>query len=334
MPIDEMLTLYNPCKLCPRKCKVNRFERLGYCKSGIHLIIGYVGPHFGEEPPISGKNGSGTIFFSGCSLRCSYCQNYQISHKHIGKTYGIQDLFEEVVEMIDKHKVHNINFVTFDHYIPHAIELMCKIKKAYDIPIVANISGYQAIGSLKLLEDFVDIYLPDFKYSDPQLAKDLSNAFDYPKIALNALYEMAKQKGMLTPISEDTNQIAKRGLLVRHLILPGWTQNSIDALTMLFCEFGRSLPVSIMSQYYPILPQKDPELNRAVRSEEFQRVLDHALDLGFEHIYIQFPEEDLGRIYLPDFETEDPFQITLSKGQEKTFKERSPSLSQRDLRAP
>lgn len=334
MKTDNLFKLYECCKLCPRNCKVNRYEKAGYCGAVIPIKVAYIGPHFGEEPPITGKNGSGTIFFSGCSLRCSYCQNYQISHKHIGRVYDVQGILIKVSKMIENYNVHNINFVTFDHFIPHAIELMNKIKEQYNIPIVANISGYQTIESLRLLEDFVDIYLPDFKYSDPLLAKNLSRAHDYPKIALGAIYEMARQKGMLYPLDEDNNEVAKKGLMVRHLILPGHANNSIDALSMLFCEFGKSLPVSIMSQYYPILPQDDPELNRTIKSEEFQRVLDHAIDLGFDHLYIQYPEEDLGKIYLPDFETEDPFQITLSKGQEKTFKERSPSLSHRDLSAP
>lgn len=308
------------------------FQR-GYCGSSWQPKISYIGPHLGEEPPITGKNGSGTVFFAGCGLRCSYCQNYQISHVGIGKVLEDVEVLEKISEMIETYHVHNVNWVTFDQYAPHVVMLSDKIKTKFEIPIVANLSGYQSVETLQLLENYVDIYLPDFKYSDPILSKALSNAPDYPEVALNAIYEMIKQKGMLTQTEDEPNKKKLKGVLLRHLILPGHVENSTKALDMLFCEFGKDMPISLMSQYYPILPQKYPELNRQVLRDEFQRVLDHCLELGFERIYVQYPEDDLGKLFLPDFERDDPFQITLSKGQEKTFNDLSPSLSHKDLRA-
>ncbi len=288
-----------------------------------------MGPHFGEEPPISGINGSGTLFFSGCALRCTYCQNYQISHKGLGKVYELEELFAQIGLMLQRSSVHNINFVTFDHYLPHAILLSNRIKRCFDIPIVANVSGYQSLNSLRLMEDFIDIYLPDFKYADPDLSKRLSKAYNYPKIALDAIYEMVRQKGMLNIKEDNPCATAVKGVLVRHMIIPGHIQNSVEALDMLFCEFGRSLPISLMSQYCPVIPQRDQSLNRTVTEEEFLMVLGHALELGFLHLFFQYPEEGLTKLYLPDFESQDPFQITRSDAQEKTFRDLCPNLSQR-----
>lgn len=274
--------------------------------------MAYVGPHFGEEPPISGRNGSGTVFLVGCSLKCSFCQNWQISHKGIGRKFKIKELVEEIDKMIRKQNVHNINFVTPDHFIPHIVQVIKRIKMDWpEIPIVFNVSGYQSISILKEIEEYVDIYLPDFKYSDRRIAAKLSSCPDYPSVALDAISEMLKQKGFL-----DINApLAKKGVIVRHLILPGYIHNSIDALSMLYIEFGKELPISLMSQYKPVLPQKEPSLNRKLKKEEFLEIYQHMLELGFENVFVQFPEDTENELaFVPDFTSSQPFKGNLKKG--------------------
>jgi len=279
--------------------------------------VAHVGAHFGEEPPITGSNGSGTVFFTGCSLRCSFCQNYQISMDGLGKTLSINELFERVTEMIQLHHVHNINFVTPDHFFPHTFELVSLLRcRDYNLPIVYNLSGYQSVDMLKMVDHYADIYLPDYKYSDPVLSASFSRCKDYPKVALDAIAEMISQKGFLD--STITNSpLAEKGVLVRHLILPGKIENSMNALTPLFLEFGAKLPLSLMSQYQPALPQKDKELNRPITGEEFNRVYSHVMDLGFEELYVQFPENNFSNLqksspFLPDFREDEPFSSKIS----------------------
>jgi putative pyruvate formate lyase activating enzyme len=275
--------------------------------------VGYVGPHFGEEPPISGQSGSGTVFFTGCSLKCAFCQNHQISHQGTGEMMGLDRLRQALQNMIRLHHVHNINLVTPDHFFPHIFHLVALLRrKGFDIPVIFNVSGYQSHEILKIAADYVDIYLPDFKYSDPSLAASLSKCRDYPSIALEAIVEMVRQKGFLDACSTGS-QLATQGVLVRHLILPGEIENSINALTSLFVEFGSGLPLSLMSQYHPVLRQKETNLNRYVSGEEFNRVYSHAQELGFEHLFVQFPEENIARHpeispFLPDFRRKEPFK--------------------------
>jgi len=300
----KLFRRYRKCNICPRNCRKNRFKEEGYCGEKAYLRVAYVGPHFGEEPPIAGKNGSGTVFLAGCSLKCSFCQNWQISHSGIGERISVKKLAERLYQLIEEKKVHNINFVTPDHFIPHLILLIEMIKKRYQIPIVFNVSGYQDVDLLKEIREYVDIYLPDFKYSDKRLAARLSSCPDYPKIALDAISEMIRQKGFV-----ETSSVAKRGVLVRHLILPGQIKNSIDALSMLFIEFGKELPISLMSQYKPVRRQKVESLNRQLRGEEFYQVYEHAISLGFKNMFVQFPEETKGDSeFLPDFTLSEPFK--------------------------
>jgi len=315
---DPGFGLYKECHLCPRSCGVNRLSNngsdcSGFCGEAGRLRVAYVGPHFGEEPPISGKRGSGTVFFSGCSLRCSFCQNRQISHKGLGTQTDLDELLQRLIEMIRVHRVHNINFVTPDHFFPHIFCLVAILRKrGIDLPMVYNLSGYQSVGMLKKAGDYADIYLADFKYSDSRLAARLSRCQDYPEIALGAISEMVRQKGFLDSCAGGRGQAGK-GVLVRHLIMPGNIENSIDALTSLFLEFGRGLPLSIMSQYMPAVRQKEEDLNRPITKEEFERVYCHALDLGFEHLFVQFPEKDHDEReattpFLPDFRKAEPFE--------------------------
>jgi len=316
----DLIESYRNCVLCPRQCKVNRVAgggdaTTGYCGETDQLRVAHVGPHFGEEPPISGKNGSGTIFFTGCPLKCSYCQNHQISHYGLGTGTSVEKLGTKIAYMIEYDHVHNINFVTPDHFFPHLFQLVSLLRRdGFNLPIVYNLSGYQSLEALKSARDYVDIYLPDFKYSDPSLAVALSKCNNYNQIALEAIAEMVSQKGFLDS-SFTGAPLATRGVLVRHLILPGKVANSINALTTLFVEFGPDLPLSLMSQYHPVVHQKDDDLNRPVSEEEFDRVYLHAQDLGFEHLFVQFPDKGTSQLrafspFLPDFEKSDPFPAT------------------------
>lgn len=304
---------YKNCQLCPRNCQIDRTDsKIGYCGETDRLRIAAIEAHFGEEPHISGTNGSGTVFFTGCSLKCIYCQNYQISHQRLGQYKSIDAVVDSIVQLVHEYQIHNVNFVTPDHFFPHTIEIVGALEqRGIAIPIVYNLSGYQRLNSLKMIEAAADIYLPDFKYSDHRLAKKLSNCGDYPDVALAAISEMVRQKGLLDSFNDQVGEaarIATRGVLVRHLILPGQVKNSIDALTSLFLEFGKKLPISLMSQYYPIKTFSFEFLNRTVTPAEFEIIYQHALELGFENMFIQYPEPDATvRPFLPDFSNNHPF---------------------------
>ncbi len=311
------MELFKECRLCPRACGVDRLKGgalgcSGFCGENHQLRVAYVGPHFGEEPPITGAKGSGTVFFSGCSLKCPYCQNYQISREGFGENIHVDELFEKVVGMIETHHVHNINLVTPDHFFPYVFELFSLLRRqGYDLPVVYNLSGYQSVHMLRIAENFADIYLPDFKYADSELSQRLSKCRDYPKKALDAIVEMVRQKGFLEDI-DALSHVASRGVLVRHLILPGQVENSLNALTSLFLEFGPDLPISLMSQYQPVLPQKDQALDRSLTQDEFDRVFSHAEDLGFERLFVQFLDQAPAvkpRLapFVPDFRRNQPF---------------------------
>lgn len=308
---DAVLPHFKQCSLCPRNCRADRTQnKFGYCGESDRLRIAAIEAHFGEEPPISGTNGSGTIFFTGCSLKCSYCQNYQISHHKLGSVYSVTEVVDRITQMFQDQCIHNVNFVSPDHFFPYAIQIVNELRhQGVAIPIVYNLSGFQKITSLQLIEPAADIYLPDFKYSDPDLAQKLSNAKNYPELALAAIIEMVRQKGFLDSFQNKPDcATATRGVLVRHLILPGQVENSIDALTTLFLEFGTELPLSLMSQYYPVQSLPFDFLNRAVTKDEFNQVFQHAMDLGFQNMFVQYPEPDAAvRPFLPDFSQEKPF---------------------------
>ncbi len=311
----DYLRLFKKCELCPRKCGIDRTvpgsEKRAFCGQSYQLRVSYVGPHHGEEPPVSGKNGSGTVFFSGCSLKCTYCQNHQISREGIGKITGVRELYEKIEEMILTGGVHNINFITPDHFFPYVFYLVTLVKeKGISIPVLLNTSGYQSIEMLKQCESFVDIYLPDFKYSDCDLSMKLSGCRDYPQRAIDAISEMLKQKGFLDSF-EKGKSVAAKGVLVRHLILPGNVENSKKALDTMFLEFGANLPLSLMSQYHPVIEHEDGNMNRFVSNEEFDAVYSHALDLGFKSMFVQYPDEYDVKArpnFLPDFNLESPFE--------------------------
>lgn len=304
-------TFFENCSLCPRQCRADRANgQLGYCGETQLLRVADIEAHFGEEPPISGPNGSGTVFFTGCTLQCEFCQNFQISIENLGATVTVEQVVLELERLHRVQGIHNVNFVTPDHFFPWVIEITEMLReRGILIPTVFNVSGYQALPSLRLIEPIADIYLPDYKYSDSGLARRLAQAADYPLVALSAIQEMVHQKGFLQTRVSGENSIAERGVLVRHLILPGQVQNSLDALTTLFLELGRHLPISLMSQYTPTRCCRQPGFEREVTEAEFRQVYDHAIQLGFETMYVQFPEAAKGqrKDFLPDFIRERPF---------------------------
>ncbi|NIQ37905.1 MAG: radical SAM protein [Proteobacteria bacterium] len=320
-----LLSQYESCELCPRRCKVDRIAgQLGVCREGVRLRIATIEAHLGEEPPISNLNGSGTVFISGCSLRCILCQNHQISREGVGREWTPDDVVDRLERLYKNKGIHNVNFVTPDHFFPHMVAVVRLLReRGVHVPIVHNVSGYQRIDSLRQIETVADIYLADFKYADATLADRLSGSSDYAAVALGALSEMIRQKGFLDTFAthgngkaggeETENRVtpARGGVLVRHLILPGQIHNSLQVLTMLFVEFGRDLPLSLLSQYTPVRQfQAGSPLNCRVRRDEFHRVLDHSYDLGFRNVYVQYPKEitTAEEAFLPDFRPANPFR--------------------------
>lgn len=274
------------CTLCPRDCKVDREGgQLGYCKMPAQIRAARAALHYWEEPCISGIEGSGAVFFSGCSLRCVFCQNYQISDGSVGKEISTEQLSQIFLNLQEK-GANNINLVSAGHFLEHLIPALKKAKqKGLKIPVVYNSSAYEKPESLKRLSTLVDIWLPDFKYWNSLLAKKYSYAEDYPKWAKLAIQEMVRQAN---GISFDERGILQRGVIVRHLVLPGHIDDSKDILEYLWDTYGNQIYVSIMSQYTP-LPnvQQFPELNRTLTKAEYEEVVDYAQFLGMQQVYIQ-----------------------------------------------
>ena len=259
------------CNLCPRKCNALRTAHTGqgFCQMGTLPVVARVAPHFGEEPCISGTRGSGTVFFSGCTMRCMFCQNYEISAQQKGETLTPAEL-AECYRMLEKSGVHNINLVTADHFAEAVAESL-RIYRP-NIPVVYNCSGYLSPKILTLLDGLVDIWLPDFKYSDDRLAMKLSLTPDYVNTALAAIKEMLFQVGKP---QFDKDGIMQKGVIVRHLILPAHTRKSIDALGLLKRTFGDEILVSLMCQYVPWGKAKnDPKLGRVITRREYDKVKD------------------------------------------------------------
>lgn len=259
------------CNLCPRKCGAVRTAHSGngFCKMGELPVVARVAPHYGEEPCISGTKGSGTVFFSGCTMRCVYCQNYEISNEDGGRTITPERLAECYKELEDK-GVHNINLVTADHFA-HAVVKSLEIYKPR-IPIVYNCSGYTSPKTLSMLDGLVDIYLPDFKYADDFLAVKYSSAPNYVNTAVAAIHEMTFQVGL--PQFDDDG-IMKKGVIVRHLILPAHTKNSFEVLDIVKRRFGDQVLLSLMCQYIPMGKVSDSEfsrINRKITRREYDKV--------------------------------------------------------------
>ena len=300
------MDLYKECRLCPRNCGVDRTNgKIGYCGETSVPSVARAALHYWEEPCISGKNGSGTVFFCGCSLKCVYCQNHCIATGEAkGKPVDSQRLCQIYFELKEK-GAHNINLVTATHFTPHVVESVNMAKsKGLDIPIVYNTSGYETVENIKRLAGTVDIYLPDFKYFDADVAKKYSNASDYPKFALKAIEEMLKQVGL--PVLEDG--IMKKGVIVRHLVLPGHIKASKSAIEAIYNAFGNDVYISIMKQYTPMphIMSFDDEfksLKRTLTKGEYKSVVDHAAKLGIVNGFVQYGD-NAKESFIPAFDNE------------------------------
>lgn len=278
--------LLKDCTLCPRNCHVDRTAgRMGYCRETDELVVARAALHMWEEPCISGKEGSGTVFFSGCALGCVYCQNRNIARGRAGKRITVARLSEIFLEL-QKKGANNINLVTPSHYVPQIIEAIDGARsRGFYLPIVYNCGGYEQLEALKLLEHYVDVYLPDFKYMDQTPAIKYSNCGDYFEMASQAVREMARQAG--EPQFNEKGMMTK-GVIVRHLTLPGYLEDSKNIVKYLYENYGNKIYISIMNQYTPMEGiEKYPELNCTITQEEYDELVDYAVDLGVENGFIQ-----------------------------------------------
>ena len=294
-----MNILLNKCLLCPRNCGVNRNNgELGFCKTGNNLRIAKAYLHMWEEPPITGKDGSGTIFFSNCNLRCVFCQNYEISDEGKGRDITVED-FANICLDLEERGATNINLVTPTHYVPLIIDGI-KIAKSrgLKIPIVYNSSGYEKVDTIKLLDGIVDIYLPDFKYYDNSLAIKYSKSPDYFKYASLALDEMVRQKPK-SIFDKDGNMVS--GVIVRHLILPNHEDDSKKILKYLHDNYKGKIYISIMNQYTPVKKFKDAELNNTISENIYDEIINYAWDIGIRKAFIQEEGTQL-ESFIPDWD--------------------------------
>jgi len=294
------------CDCCPRRCGVNRLEgQLGFCRVGSGIQISHAGLHFGEAPPLSGTQGSGTMFLAGCNLRCVFCQNYQISQEfQTVPTWLLStDELAGVMLQLQDEGAHNINFVSPSHMAFQMADAITAAKgRGLVIPVVYNSNGYDSLEVLGLVRGLVDIYLPDLKYLDNELGKRFSAVDDYAEIVPGVLAEMLDQVGHL---QTDEQGVATRGLLVRHLVLPGHLDNSRRCLDLL-AGMSRHIFVSVMSQYSPQYKAREHAgINRTLTAAEYAEITDYALDLGLENAFVQ--ELASHQHYLPDFEQDQPF---------------------------
>lgn len=285
----------NKCNLCPRGCSVDRTSNVGYCGVTDEIKIARAAPHYWEEPFISGENGSGTVFFSGCSLHCVYCQNKKISGGDVGKHITVDELVD-VYFSLEAQGVHNINLVTPSHYADKiALSIERAKVKGLKLPFLWNSSGYERVETLKRLDGLVDIYLPDLKYYSSELSKRYSNAPDYFDVASKAIKEMRRQTG--TPFVK--HGLLRYGTVVRHLVLPCNTDDSKKVLEYLYSTYGDSIYISIMSQYVPfgIVP---PELDRRISESEYDSVVEYAKSIGITNAFIQ-ERESATESFIPEF---------------------------------
>ncbi|MBQ7064962.1 MAG: radical SAM protein [Firmicutes bacterium] len=293
---------YENCRICPRRCGVNRAAgQTGYCHAPADCYVARAALHFWEEPCLSGTRGSGTVFFSGCSLGCVYCQNAAIRSQMQGQIRTPRQLADDFLDLQEQGG-HNINLVTAAHYLPHVIQALELVRGgALRIPVVYNSGGYESVESLKALEGLVDIYLPDLKTLSPERGRKYSHAEDYPSVATDAIEEMVRQTG---PFELDAEGLMRRGVIVRHLILPGGREDAKAVIRYLYERYGDRIYLSLMSQYTPVLPEAErerfPELARRLRRREYDRVVDYAISLGVTNAFVQE-----GRVakesFIPDF---------------------------------
>jgi putative pyruvate formate lyase activating enzyme len=303
------MLVFQSCTLCPRDCGVDRFKGgTGYCKTDAGLNIASICIHRGEEPVISGSRGICNIFFSGCNLRCIYCQNHEISRhcSKMGKSeVGLSELLDRVISILST-GVKSVGFVSPSHLVPQVKLIINGLNnRGFRPVIVYNTNSYEKVETLKSLSGLVDVYLPDYKYVSPDLADSLSDAADYPSVALKALKEMYYQKGSGLRTDEEGN--AENGMLIRHLVLPGNTEESKKVLRTIAEELSPGVHLSLMSQYHPVADVKNhTDLKRALYKEEYESVVSEMEKLGFRNGYVQ--EMESFQNYRPDFSRENPFE--------------------------
>jgi len=284
--IDLLNDILKNCKLCPRQCRVNRLKgELGFCRAGEKLMISSVFPHFGEEPPLVGNRGSGTIFLTYCNLQCSFCQNYDISHQGHGETISSEQL-AEYMHSLQKRGCHNINFVTPTHYLPQIIAALPQaIDHGLSIPLVYNCGGYESLELIHLLDGIIDIYMPDVKFAGKKVAEKYAQAPDYPEVVLKVVKEMHQQVGDLQINPEG---IAEKGLLIRHLVMPKGLAGTGKLMHFIATEISPYSYVNVMSQYRPQYKAFDyPELSRVITHQEYREAIDSAKKEG---LYRGFPQ--------------------------------------------
>lgn len=293
---------YENCLLCPRKCGINRSTgQTGVCGVSSEIKVARAALHYWEEPCISGKRGSGAVFFSGCSLHCVFCQNREISDGKAGKVISKERLSDIFMELADK-GANNINLVTPGQYIPDIVWAVNDAKsRGMKLPIIYNTSGYENVTELKLLEGIVDVYLPDFKYMDSTLSAMYSRAKDYPSVAKQALSEMVRQQPDV--VIDDAKGLIQKGVIVRQLLLPGHVNDAKAVLKYLYDTYHNHVYISMMSQFTPIALKDYPEINRTVTRREYERLVDYALEIGITNAFIQ--EGDVAKdSFIPAFDCE------------------------------
>lgn len=310
------------CDICPRNCQADRRVSFGYCGGTDQIKVARAALHFWEEPCLSGTSGSGTVFFSGCSMHCVFCQNHEIANGQAGQEISVERLAEIFLELQEQN-ANNINLVTAGHFTPAVVRaLLLAREQGLAIPVVYNSSGYESVETLKMLEGLVDVYLPDFKYWEAETAGRYSNAPDYPQVAKAAIAEMVRQVGKpvfagkkewlaenakKNGIGQEAAQeecLLVKGVLVRHLILPGHTKESKAIIKYLLETYGDQIYISIMNQYTPmpgIAERGFPELNRKVTRREYEKVIDYAIELGLENGFIQ-EGETAKESFIPAFD--------------------------------
>lgn len=293
---------YENCLLCPRKCGINRRTgQTGVCGVSSEIKVARAALHYWEEPCISGKRGSGAVFFSGCSLHCVFCQNREISDGKAGKLISKERLSDIFMELADK-GANNINLVTPGQYIPDIVWAVNDAKsRGMKLPIIYNTSGYENVTDLKLLEGIVDVYLPDFKYMDSTLSARYSRAKDYPSVAKQALSEMVRQQPDV--VIDNATGLIQKGVIVRQLLLPGHVNDAKAVLKYLYDTYHNHVYISMMSQFTPIALKDYPEINRTVTRREYERLVDYALEIGITNAFIQ--EGDVAKdSFIPAFDCE------------------------------
>lgn len=285
------------CNLCPRKCNALRDNEnaQGFCKCNDVMKVARIAPHMWEEPCISGENGCGAVFFSGCTLKCVYCQNYEISHENNGKYITQSELVQKLKEL-ENAGVHTIEFISATQYVDNLIKALDVYRPS--VPLIYNCGGYESVETLKKLKGYIDVYLPDFKYSDDELAQKLSNCKDYTTTTLNAVKEMVSQQPCIE-MSDDG--IIQKGVIIRHLILPDNTKNSIGVLNIIKEHFKDNVLLSLMGQYIPYGKACNyPRINRKITKREYNKVLNHLIDLELDGFAQELESAD--KSYIPSWD--------------------------------